>query len=320
MSNIYGVERGRSFTRQSVTGNHGVVFGDTISLAEAAATAYPNTLYKLPLEARYSDGENEFSLPVTRKVAIVRDDAKVIGVVGDSYELIQPSEVFDFFQPFLDTGLVELEDGGSLKGGSRMWLRAKVKNGVGEVVKGDAIQAHLIAYTSFDGTLAHGIGMNNERLVCFNQLASMFSNARHSENIIKNKHTSSLRKHIEEIRSDMTMLLGEFKEDILTYKRLTKIYMNDEEMKDYIVNVIEPKTLDSTKSQNRIEAVQGLLYSQAGLDSIPGIQGTAWQAYNAISEFVTHEYGRSMDARLNSQWFGATKKLNKRALELALKA
>ncbi len=46
-------------------------------------------------------------------------------------------------------------------------------------------------------------------------------------------------------------------------------------------------------------------------------RGTLWNAYNAITEHITHFQARSQDNRLDSQWFGKGAFVIKRALEIA---
>jgi len=70
---------------------------------------------------------NDVKLP---NRAVVRStDRKVLGVVGPTYEPLQNAAAFQFFQPVIDEGHVTLETAGSLKGGQRVWILAKVKGG-----------------------------------------------------------------------------------------------------------------------------------------------------------------------------------------------
>lgn len=53
-----------------------------------------------------------------------------------------------------------------------------------------------------------------------------------------------------------------------------------------------------------------------GLD-MPGVKGTAWAAYNSVTEYLTWERGRSSDNRMQQAWFGD---VGKRALNAAADA
>ena len=60
-------------------------------------------------------------------------------------------------------------------------------------------------------------------------------------------------------------------------------------------------------------------------NTLPGIGGSAWAAYNAVSEYADHQSivrGRGelqrADGRLYSAWFGAGATVKQRAYEAAL--
>ncbi len=53
-------------------------------------------------------------------------DGKVLGVVGARYAPLQNKDAFKWFQPFLDAKEAALHTAGSLRGGSRIWVLAKL--------------------------------------------------------------------------------------------------------------------------------------------------------------------------------------------------
>lgn len=54
-----------------------------------------------------------------------------------------------------------------------------------------------------------------------------------------------------------------------------------------------------------------------GTDNLPS-RGTWWTAYNAVTQYLTHESGRTDQTRLASLWYGASAKLNDEAIKLAV--
>jgi hypothetical protein len=65
------------------------------------------------------------------------------------------------------------------------------------------------------------------------------------------------------------------------------------------------------------DAILPLFESGKGND-MAGVKGTAWAAYNAVTEYLTHTRGRSIDNRLDSLYFGQGATLNRKALQLAI--
>jgi len=110
-----------------------------------------------------------------------------------------------------------------------------------------------------------------------------------------------------------------------SYKHLAERKVTRTTQEEYITKLLEPDLLDakkasdvSTKAKNKVNHVIDLLDHQRGIEKVPAMRGTAWQAYNAVSEYITHENGRNPDSILNNQYFGDGVKLNHEALTLAM--
>lgn len=87
------------------------------------------------------------------------------------------------------------------------------------------------------------------------------------------------------------------------------------ELERYVRSVFH---IPETATESRI--LDGVLRSHEegrGAD-IPGVRGTYWGAYNAVTDYLDHVRGRTDETRLDSSWFGAGRAIRDRALELAL--
>jgi hypothetical protein len=73
----------------------------------------------------------------------------------------------------------------------------------------------------------------------------------------------------------------------------------------------------STRKQNQIADVIHLFESGRGMD-MKGVKGTVWAAYNAVTEYLTHNAGNNADSRYNSLWFGQNATRNQIALQEAM--
>ena len=62
-------------------------------------------------------------------MATVRDsDNSILGVVGNNYKPLQNRNAFDFFNPFVESGMAQIETAGSLMQGKRVWVQAKISS------------------------------------------------------------------------------------------------------------------------------------------------------------------------------------------------
>jgi len=279
-------------------------------------------LHECPLEAYILDDQGaKHYLPIATHKAVVRDDGKHLGIVGNDYKLEQPFEVMNFFAPYIESGLVELEAGGSLREGSRIWALAKIKHSEAEIVKGDTVKAYLLAATSFDGSLARLTKFCDTRVVCANTLAIARSE---SSTEWKVRHTKNMAEKMSDVKRHVNIALDAHNSNVEAYRYLAGHHMRHSEQVAYVTKVIaedKPKKEWSAQLTAKVSTVIELIDNQRGLEYVPAIKDTAWQAYNAISEYVTHHAARNSDNRLNNQWFdSSTQNLNSRALELALTA
>lgn len=297
----------------------GTVLKDAPSIQEAWKMAYPHELFKLPTQAIIIDENgNKNTMDLEDNFAIIRDDGKEIGKVGKGFNLAQPYSVFEAFEPLLNSGLVELEAGGSLCEGKRMWALAKVVGSETDIIKGDSVKDYVLMYTGFDGSLSRGTTRTKVRTVCANTLAE----ARAQGVDFKIRNTSGADRRVENAILSIKAGLEQFNKSVEAYRYLATKKTTKQEQVRYIENVILPKDMQRkdipAQTLNKVHTVIELLDTQKGLELVPAIRGTAWQAYNAVSEYVTHVHGRNEDTRLNGQWFGESANLNRKALEMAI--
>jgi len=317
------IERNYAFFSNSKPAWHGLgtVLKGTPSAQEAWKLAYPWEVFKLPVDARLEDGDQVHHTECFEHSAIVRSDGKVLSVMGKGYEVIQPHSVFSAFEPMIDSGLVELEAGGSLCEGKKLWVLGKIKDSDQTVLPNDVVKAYILFATSFDGSIKLSAGMTGVRVVCANTLAQ----ANRAGIEFKVKHTASAKMKFDSYVDELEKMLHSFRQSVESYKHLANRKVSRTAQEEYITKLIEPDLLVpakvdnvSTKAKNKVYQVIDLLDSQRGISEVPAMKGTAWQAYNAVSEFITHDMGRNQDSRLNGQYFGDGARLNDQALNLAL--
>lgn len=300
----------------------GKVLTDAPTIEEAWNLAYPHTLFKLDIDAKIVDESgNAQYMPLKNSKVIMRDDGLELSTVGSDFELVQPIEILEYFRPLLESGLVKLEAGGSLRGGSQMWALAKVQNADADILPGDKVEGYELFYTGFDGNLRAGKLSTNTRVVCANTLKASLNDGKHQT---KFKHTKNIRIRMQNAQDAVKQRLENFQKDVEKYRFLAAKKVSELSQKVYVRNVFltdsekqDPKTI-STKKENTIQHVINLIDTQKNLELVPAMRGTAWQAYNAVTQYLTHDYGRSDDSRVQSQWFGETSRINSDALNLAM--
>lgn len=252
------------------------------------------------------------------KKAIVRDsDNKVLGVMSDNYRPLQNFEAFDFFNPILDSKQASLEAAGALKGGKVIWVLAKLNGVEGKVIGSDNIKAYLLLHNSHDGSKQVGVQFTNIRVVCNNTLTAAIASA---DQGVKVRHTKNLTANLDSISKAIDTASSSFDFTLEQYKRLTQRGCTIDGLKKYVCNVFgkpfEGIDLLELALPRQYDVIENSFLNGPGAD-LTGAKGTAWGAYNAITDFIDHHRGRSDDQRLYQSWFGNTAPVRDKAFELA---
>ncbi len=247
----------------------------------------------------------------TRRVS----DGSILGVVGPGYTVLQNEEVFEWFGPLLETGRVTLEAGGALAGGSIVWGLARII-GLDELVRdGDAVVSYILLSHGHHGMRGISVGLTPERVVCRNTLA-IAENDRMAP-ALHVKHTAGLHVALERVRDIIDVAEADFRATIEQYALLARTPVSKADLRQYIKIVIgadERKDEDlHPVTKRRVDRIVELASSGRGNRG-----ESLWDGYNGVTEYLSYEAGRSADTRLRSLWFGPSKAMSARALEIGV--
>ena len=149
-----------------------------------------------------------------------QQDGSILGVVTSRYKVVQNRDAFGFTDALLGDG-VRYETAGSLMGGRKTWILAKLPTRY--IIQGEQILPYLVFSNTHDGSGAIKIAMTPIRVVCNNTLNLALDTADRSWSI---HHTGDIAAKLEDARETLFMAedymneLGKGFED-LSRKRLT---------------------------------------------------------------------------------------------------
>ena len=279
------------------------------------------TVEKWPLFAR-QPAPGDVSTLAPRSLANVRTDTNaILGIVGHQYRVFQNVEAFDFMDALVDDKLAMYETAGSLKGGRRVWMLAKIPKEY-RVGKDDVVQPYVLLTNAHDGTQSLRVFPTTIRVVCQNTLTLAI---RMAQGGISIPHWPKLDSRIREARHALGVVhtrLDKFGEEMVA---LANRSLNGSESRAYFDSIFP--TTDDTAAAKRNEKIvaQVLTNFDNSRNRMPGIEHTAWAAYNAVSEWTDHgrpSRGKTptekADNRLNSIWFGRSNTIKQQAYQAAL--
>ena len=182
------------------------------------------------------------------------------------------------------------------------------------VIKGnDIVQKYIMLANSHDGSMAVTCGLTPQRIVCSNTL-SMADNSKASQ-LLRIRHTASVEETLDKAREILDVANRQFEATFEQYQWLATRVINHQQLDKLVKVVLKQDKVEeiSAKAQNQIDHVKSLFEHGRGND-MPEIKGTAWAAYNAVSEYLTHYASSNDNQRASSLWFGK----NKARLQTAL--
>lgn len=264
--------------------------------------------------------------------ATVRDDlewdhsARLLGVVGESYQPIANEACFDLVDRVVGGMGASYETAGSLRNGKQVFLLAKCPNDL--QILDDKIRPYLLLSTAHDGSGALEVKLTLVRVVCNNTLSVAIADQ--STATVRVKHTkgnvdgsgkvvagvvSDVRngvnqKVVQSATGDSTASMISQAHDFINsqmalFNRLADTEISAQFARDYLACLIpEPITGNPTRALNRRQQIHDIYFgTQPGdfdprkpdskqqqatrIDRETGIS-TAYRMLNALTHFNDH--------------------------------
>lgn len=283
------------------------------------------------------------------KKAIKRSDTNVVfNVLSDNFTPVQNAESFAFLDSMVARGSVAYHTVGALGRGQRVWMLAKMPGHI--KVKGDDItEKYLLLANGHDGSLAMRCLFTPIRVVCQNTLSAAL--AAQGRNIIGAvsrrrksgrpltgcyiRHTGNVADKVESARETLG-LADQFFEDVAAkFSSMASVNLVGETADAYFNDVFPDPVPDengevsdhaAANARETRDVLFDLFETGMGNDR-PGIAGTLWAAYNAVTEYVDHaKESRASSLSITDQrsnhlsniWFGAGASIKSKAFDAAM--
>lgn len=249
------------------------------------------------------------------KVLFRSDTRAPLSVVSHRFQVVQPSEILEFYRDLTEVSGFELETAGVLKGGRKIWALART--GQSSTLKGDDVcNAYVLLATACDGPLATTAQFTSIRVVCNNTLAVALGE---SNGAVKVRHNTSF--DAQAVKRQLGISVSTWSSFMYQMKGLSERKVKAHEAMNYVSRIFsdEKGSGSRTASDRTMAKVMALFDGHGRGSDLASAKGTAFGLLNAVTEFVDHERrARSVDHRLESAWFGQGAALKEKALEQAM--
>lgn len=235
------------------------------------------------------------------KANVRSTDNKVLGIVSNRYQIVNNTEAFEFTDAIVgetEDGVVRYETAGSLCGGKKIWLLAKMPT---KKILDDDVDPYMFFSNSHDGTGSIKVGLTPIRIVCNNTLSLALNTAKRQWST---KHIGDMQSKLEEAKLCLQLADKYMKGIDEEADRLANATLYREQI-DEILNELFPIDEDATeRKKNNVQAMKDNFYVAYFMPDIAQFKDTAWGAVNAMSDMITHATPKRNTASYNENRWG----------------
>jgi len=289
----------------------GTYVGD-IGLAPMAALEKADIGWTASKNEIFTESEFGVKVPVADYRAVLRDsDQSFLGIVGKDFSIFQNEQVAQFAEALVQDGSMRIHTAGSLNGGKQIWMLGKI--GSTEIVPTDKVDHYLFLYNGHDGKTAFRCLFTDVRVVCANTAQVALQKAKGAG--VSIRHTKNMEVRVGEAQRILGIGTKAFDESAEFMKKLAEIPMPTSDWIDFCLEMFPTPIEDEngevskramTRAENNRKTITSLFYDGRGAD-IPGVRGTAWGAYNALTEYAGYyrQTRGGQDKRFESLMMGS---------------
>lgn len=234
--------------------------------------------------------------------ANVRDkDNSVLGIVSSRYRIIQNTEAFSFTDALIgetEFGEVRYETAGSLCGGKKVWLLAKMP---ARKILDDDVEPYICFANSFDGSGAVQVCATPVRVCCANTMALALNTAKRKWST---KHVGDMQSKLEEARLCLQLADKYMTNLDIEADRLANAKLYEEQISEILDEMFPVDDKATERKKNNILQFKNQFWTAYSMPDIQKFDGSAYKAVNAMSDIVTHAAPQRASATYNENRWG----------------
>ena len=210
-------------------------------------------------------------------------DFQQLGIVTDRYKVVQNVDAFRLTDGLLGAG-VKYETAGSLQGGRRTWILAKLTEQY--IIAGDKITPYLLVMNSHDGTSSIKVCMTAVRVVCNNTLNLALSTAKR---MWQTKHTENIMDRMDDAKETLFFAHGYMSELGKAIDKLNQTKLQDKKVIEYMQTFFPVSAeLSDIQRKNNSRLLEDLKHRYFDAPDLQHVGKNAYRFINAVSDFATH--------------------------------
>ena len=220
-------------------------------------------------------------------VRLVRrsDTGAHLGIVSDSYGAVSALDAFAaLLGPAIACGACTADRAGLI--GGRAFVQASMSLAPLEILPGDVVLPSLTGVHSFDGKSATRAGFTPVRVVCRNTLAMAYKDAG-NQGFSVSKHGANALLRMKGAGERLNSIAQQFQILGESWRYMAARPFSQAELKALLGRIFEINTANDGRLDKLHAVVRDLQECGKG-SNIPGVRGSAWGVFNAVTEYGEH--------------------------------
>jgi len=267
--------------------------------------------------------------PIPGYQAITRmDSGRTLSVMTETYTPIQNESLIRIAEALHED--INMDAVCVLSDGKKVTFTARIRGAEGDVVPGDPVQQYLIGCTSHDGSIPFQLLFSPIRVVCQNTLSAALgiaNNQHRRDSSIRIRHTKNADSLIARLPELVDVRRKQFIGGLDELRHMAATPCSVVQFRQYISTVFADQLQGSVNdvrgdaSTARPRVLEDLPAWPSVLRKFDGeaigsdllaIRGSAWGAYQAVTEYITHESGKGKNPveaarkRMESIYWGSS--------------
>lgn len=234
--------------------------------------------------------------------ANVRDkDNSVLGIVSSRYRVVQNKEAFSFTDALIgetEFGKVRYETAGSLCGGKKVWLLAKMP---ARKILDDDVEPYICFANSFDGSGAVQVCATPVRVCCANTMNLALNTAKRKWST---KHVGDMQSKLEEAKLCLSLMDKYMINLDVEADRLANAKLHEEEIEQILDEIFPVNDKTTERKKSNILQFKQNFWKAYDMPDIKKFEDSAWKAVNAMSDVITHAAPARNTATYNENRWG----------------
>ena len=243
--------------------------------------------------------------PIEGKMATVREDNdKVLGIVGDDYEVLANSDLKKLIQPLVDEQVLTVTNQGFLGHGKKVFVQAQVDQDY--EVAGFKHKGLITLLNSHDGTTKVAIGPTCVRVICQNTFALAMTQLGE-----KFRHSSGVTEKVLSSQAVINFVNEAMKHYSERVETLAAAPCSAGKFQEFIEEVYQKDT--KRMRESFVDQLNQLFYTGKGNEG-----KTMLDAFSSVTEYASNYSRKSTSGRFLYSQFGQGARINNRALRVGL--